>query len=86
MKITMSVLLLVLCSCSRDPIATERTNNSQIQDEILFQKDGYTVHRFFDNGRAIYWVVPSGQTYSEWTEYCGKNCITIHRQFVTTLK
>ena len=79
------LILLVLCSaCYSDPLSKEKTNNAQIEDAVLFQKDGYTIHRFIDNGRAVYWIVPAGQVYSTWTEYCGKGCTMTLSQQATT--
>ena len=51
--------------CAKDPISTERSNNSQIEVELLFEKDGVKVYRFTDNGRYIYYTDARGRT--EWT-------------------
>lgn len=70
-SLKLSVLALVagsalwLSGCAKDPISTERSNNSQINVELLFEKDGVKVYRFTDNGRYIYYTDARGRT--EWT-------------------
>jgi hypothetical protein len=71
------VALLGLAGCmeSKPAAETSQTNNAAIQVDTLFTKDGCTVYRFEDAGRSRYFVrCESGQTRTEWTESCGKNC------------
>jgi hypothetical protein len=71
------VALLGLAGCMEiKPAAeTSQTNNAAIQVDTLFTKDGCTVYRFEDGGRNRYFVrCDNGQTRTEWTESCGKNC------------
>jgi hypothetical protein len=71
------VALLGLAGCGeKKPAAeTSQTNNAAIQVDTLFKKDGCTVYRFEDGGRPRYFVrCDNGQTRTEWTESCGKNC------------
>ena len=44
---------------TNEPVAVEESSNPSIVNEILFTDgDGYTVHRFYDRGRAHYYVTP----------------------------
>lgn len=82
-------LALALCSallfsgCAKEPLGTERTNNSAITVELLFEKDGVKVYRFYDNGRAIYYTDARGCT--QWSEYhnTGKSSYTVQRRVET---
>ena len=79
-------LLAVLSGCSADPEATEQTSNPDVSVGKLFEKDGYTVYRFSDAGRWVYYVVPAGQAHSSYSTSCGKSCtktVRVSTQTVT---
>lgn len=52
--ITALALLLLAFSCKEEAIKTETTDVNGIKLELLFEKDGCKVYRFYD-GRYIYW-------------------------------
>lgn len=74
--VALSALLgaLLLTACDKDPVSTGPTNNPNVQVDLLFEKDGYSVYRFSDSGHNIYYVTPVGQVHTAWTQSCGKNC------------
>jgi hypothetical protein len=77
----LSIALLgsvVLSGCAKDPISTERSNNSQIEVELLFEKDGVKLYRFTDEGRYIYYTDARGRT--EWTTAHGNGKTTTTRK------
>ncbi|WP_312190174.1 hypothetical protein, partial [Sphingobacterium sp.] len=41
-------------SCREEAIKTERTEVNGIKLDLLFEKDGCKVYRFYD-GQAVYW-------------------------------
>lgn len=66
--------LALLGACDKPAMQTERTDNPNISTELLFNQNGYLVYRFYDGGRAHYFVIPEGTVTSTYTENCGKNC------------
>lgn len=72
-------------ACAKDPVDTVQTNNQGVSVDILFEKDGYRVHRFKDAGHYIYYVVPNGQVHTAYTEGCGKGCTREQRSDSYTL-
>ncbi len=54
-------LLSLAFSCREEAIKTETTDVNGIKLELLFEKDGCKVYRFYD-GRYIYWSDCSGRT------------------------
>lgn len=46
--------LSLVSSCREEPIKTERTEVNGIKLDLLFEKDGCKVYRFYD-GQAVYW-------------------------------
>lgn len=64
---------LWLSGCAKDPMSTERTDNSNITVDLLFEKDGVKVYRFTDSGRSIYYTDARGSTQWSTTHSNGKN-------------
>lgn len=62
-----SVVALLLCcliGCSGRAIQIDKHGDFQV--ELLFEKDGYKIYRFYDAGHLRYYVTPEGSvTYSE---------------------
>lgn len=52
----LAALVLFIAGCVKDPVLTSKTNNADIEVELLFEHDGCRVYRFHDAGRAIYFV------------------------------
>ena len=73
MKYAILFFVLILTGCNVKPLETIRTNNSSIDVETLFTKDGITVYRFEDGGRKIYFT-SHGSIANPITENCGKGC------------
>lgn len=65
--------------CEKEPVSRAVTDNAAIVDEVLFTKDGCTVHRFRDDDFHYYVVCDRGrsaaveQTRTE-RRTCGKTC------------
>lgn len=60
LEVAALALLSLVFSCHQDPIKTESTEVNGIKLELLFEKDGCKVYRFYD-GRYIYWSDCSGR-------------------------
>ncbi|WP_296561198.1 hypothetical protein [Pigmentiphaga sp.] len=74
---------LIVAGCSKEPIAVRTTDNSGITVEELFTHDGITVYRFRDAGRAVYITKPPLNVTSNYTQHCGKGCVS--RETTTTI-
>ena len=72
MKYLLAVIIIASIGCVKDGIQTSKTNNSQIEVQLLFEHDGCKVYRFIDEDRR-YFTNCKGST--SWSEYCGKNCV-----------
>lgn len=56
-KLAGCVLILLLgIACSEKPQETLSTSNPNIQVDLLFEKDGCRIYRFFDEGRPQYFA------------------------------
>jgi hypothetical protein len=64
----------MLAACDKPPISTSTTDNAQIKVDRLFEHDGCTVYRFFDDGVRYFVKCSDGSSRTEWTETynCGK--------------
>jgi hypothetical protein len=71
------IALLLLASCAKDPVATGRTDNPEIDVGTLFDHEGCRVYRFHDGDRSVYYAKCYASSETAWSESCGKNC---HRQ------
>lgn len=72
-----AILLLCLgligCCGHTTPVSSGKTTNKDVQVETLFtDEEGYTVKRFTDNYRDHYYVVPTGDVVTSWTEARGR--------------
>ena len=77
LKTTIAALCIALfiTACGKQPIESTQTNNSNIQVDTLFEKDGCTIYRFLDAGTYRYFArCDTGQHKTMWTESCGKGC------------
>lgn len=63
-----SILGLTITSCINDPISSSK-EGFDIKVDLLFEKDGIKMYRFFDNGRYHYYT-NRGETIS--TQQSGK--------------
>ena len=78
-------VLLVLCSCMKEPVSTERSSNNEFKVDLLFENNGVKVYRFFDGGRAIYYTDARGRT--EWTTtHSNGKVTTTHKRSVETVE
>lgn len=75
--------------CAAEPLHSDRTNNAAVTVDLLFEHDGVAVYRFDDAGRFHYYAVPrSGaraNSFSEWSEHCGKNCTRTITDEISTM-
>lgn len=53
-------LAIGLTSCLKEPISSNQTNNSEFKIDLLFEKDGHKIYRFYDNGTYHYFVIGNG--------------------------
>jgi hypothetical protein len=77
-KLFLGLSLIVLCSCSEEPIAISRTNNPAINLQLLFENDGCKVYRFYDD-RAVYYTDCRGEVQSQHIKPAGKAIIIKNR-------
>jgi hypothetical protein len=82
MKRIILVGLLALAGCDKEPVRSERTDNTEIQVDDLFTHRGCTVSRFYDGGRAHYFADCRGAVTTTRVETCGKGC-TRRRDYET---
>src|ERR1043165_8469340 len=84
--LTLVVLVgLLFVACTQPALKSEGTANPNFAVETLFQKDSYTVYRFYDNGRYLYLVTPSGSVVNSRTVSCGKSCGTEESEQINTV-
>jgi hypothetical protein len=57
-----SLLAMIILSCTRDPIRSSSTNNPNFQVSLLFKHDGIKVYRFNDGGHNVYFTNACGMT------------------------
>lgn len=81
------LVLVLLISCSKDPVSTNKTNNSEINIELLFEHDGCKVYRFYDAGYRQYFVKcdssSTQQTMRSWYQSTGKTGVTRNQRIIT---
>ena len=65
----------VMCcfSCEKTPQRVEQSSNSEIQIQLLFEKDGCKVYRFYDCGYAVYFTDCRGKVEYEYYQSNGKS-------------
>ena len=56
MRALLLVLALVMTGCEKEAQSTNRTSNSAVSVDLLFEHDGCKIYRFYDNGRSHYFV------------------------------
>lgn len=73
MKKTVLLFLVIglFASCKRDSVSIEQ--NADFEIELLFEKDGCKMYRFWD-GRWVYWSTCDSKT--SWVESNGKTSMT----------
>jgi len=57
-----SLLVMMILSCTGDPIRSSSTNNPNFQVSFLFEHDGIKVYRFTDGGNNVYFTNACGMT------------------------
>jgi hypothetical protein len=79
------VASLVLGGCQKEAEQAAPSSNPGFRVERLFEHDGCTVYRFYDD-RTVYFVRCGGEARTEWntSQSCGKGCIKIIRHQVPT--
>lgn len=88
MKLLIITIVMLLLSACHDPapaIKRTKSSNPGISIDFLFEKDGYKMYRFMDDGREVYFTVPSVPITEIHSENCGKGCIkSVETQTVPT--
>lgn len=71
-----AVAAVTLAGCEKPPISQENTANPEIQYDVLFNRHGCEVGRFYDNGHAVYVTMcpDQGTSSASYDQSCGKNC------------
>lgn len=77
LAIGLIAVLLLLSGCDKTSIGTVETNNTKIVVELLFEKDGVKVYRFYDMeaGQYVYYA-DKGRTSWQTTTSDGENTTT----------
>lgn len=63
MKKLLFIILTSLFGCANKPAST--TQIGEIKLDLLFEKDGCKVYRFYDSGRYVYWSTGGSITISK---------------------
>ena len=71
MKYLLILSVLFLSACQKNPESSRHVGDFQVQR--LFEVDGCTVYRFYDD-RTVYFTKCDGRANTSYTESCGKNC------------
>lgn len=71
MKFIPLILLALLAGCKEAPESSKHVGNFKV--EKLFEVDGCTVYRFYDD-RTVYFTNCGNKPTTSYTESCGKNC------------
>jgi len=76
MKYIPFVLLIGLAGCAADPISTHKTDNQNVSVDLLFEHDGCTVYRFYDDGRYHYYAkCPNASASTTTQQQSGKTTV-----------
>jgi hypothetical protein len=68
-----ALAVFFMVSCTTDPVSTTKTNNPDVQVDLLFVHDGCSVYRFYDSGHYIYYTVCDGRSSTTaWQQQQGK--------------
>lgn len=70
-KSLIALLLLFLSACKKNAIQVIHTDFNNIKLELLFEKDGCKMYRFYDD-HYVYWSDCSGRVESQYQESSGK--------------
>ncbi|MCW8311454.1 DUF4884 domain-containing protein [Sphingobacterium sp. InxBP1] len=82
LAIAIVALLSLVFSCGKDAIKSEQTNNRDIELELLFEKDGCKVYRFYDGMYYVYWSNCSGRTEYNYRVKSGNTTVTRKQQTI----
>ncbi len=84
MKKLIFLLSIVSFSCTRPALETVNSSNPNIELELIFEKDGCKMYRFYEGNRYIYWVDCRGQVVSSYDVHQNKTNITKYDQSITS--
>ena len=71
MKYFIVILAVLLSACQKAPESTKHVGDFQVQR--LFEVDGCTVYRFYDD-RTVYFTNCNNRATTTYQENCGKGC------------
>ena len=80
------IIAILLTGCMKDAQQKEGTSNGNFNVELLFEKDGCKVYRFFDGGHAIYWTDCRGKLETAYRQSNGKSSYEVRIQNETVTK
>jgi hypothetical protein len=81
------IVILIFFRSANNAVTVEQTNNPDVKSEVLFtDAEGYTVKRFYDNGRYHYYVLPAGEVHEAQVEQSGKTQTTKYHSVPTVKK
>lgn len=52
----LTMILLTLVACTKDPLTTEKADNAEFEISLLFNHEGCKMFRFFDAGEPHYFT------------------------------
>lgn len=84
-KMKYLVLMLLLSSCGLKGAPTTVNNaGDPVEVQLMFEKDGCRVYKFYDGGRHFF--TTCGETITSHTESCGKGCTRTYEENNRTSK
>lgn len=87
LTVLMFILIVLLNGCLGE--SKEVVEDGDFKIELLFEKDGYKMYRFKDNGRYIYWSVPvdkigNVRVQNDYTVSQGKHTKKVYVESITS--
>lgn len=80
--LVVALFVLTLGSCKKEAVSQEQKGEFVV--ELLFEKEGCKMYRFYDGGRYVYWSDCRGKTQSDYTTHSGKTTVTHNEESITT--
>ena len=72
LRAIVSIIVFLVAACVQDPVSTSRTNNPNVDIDLMFMHNGCSMYRFPDDGHYVYWTEGCSSTINS-THSEGKN-------------
>ncbi len=82
-RIILIIITVTLYSCDGKKAAQETYQHGEFKLELLFEKDGCKMYRFFD-GRTVYWANCEGRIQADYESSNGKSRTTHKEETIIT--